>query len=444
MAEPADADPFDDTDVFLTSLLGMPDSSSSGDPKNGDMSRSSSELSLATTAIASPPPAMTIQAFCTFNGWFVKLQYPNEGNGWSYRADLGGQSVHRWEYGNSIVLMARHSTCGRAVIPRSLCRNCEMKQVWRVKCCEPCDTFFILPAGSTSLCVSALQPLIFSAKAATAQEYSMYTRCAPKASLTRKRGNDSEERINRMLRRETALRYQIGGGTEPNEDERPLLEQLEDALLTSIGGTNHQAEQLVLPSMTTGTLPTVGDSVGPISVNMLRAPSLSQLSCQRDTRSAYNILLTILSAQGASVKLATIAQIGSSHPLIKSTQPLREPNVCLDRLVQPFNITTTKPLMLILKSLLATWITTMSTTNASADHIVLHVGFYAPPSTNVYNDLCNNNVLPPFLLQAMHRVETYLSKLKTRPNVPPFMVVYFNPNGQMVHGTHMLPLCSIE
>eukprot|EP00966_Prymnesium_polylepis_P211146 4889700-Prymnesium_polylepis.1 len=39
---------------------------------------------------------LLIEVFRTFNGWIVRIEYPSAENGWSYRADLGGHSHHRW------------------------------------------------------------------------------------------------------------------------------------------------------------------------------------------------------------------------------------------------------------------------------------------------------------------------------------------------------------
>ena len=79
----------------------------------------------SSTPYSSPSGSqlLLIEVFCTFNGWIVRIEYPTAQNGWTYRADLGGHSQHRWEFGNVMILMARHSTCGRAVFPRDLCRK---------------------------------------------------------------------------------------------------------------------------------------------------------------------------------------------------------------------------------------------------------------------------------------------------------------------------------
>ncbi len=106
-------------------------------------SREDSFTSSAVAPLSSVPSSprgdqlLLIEVFCTFNGWIVRIEYPTAQNGWTYRADLGGHSQHRWEFGNVMILMARHSTCGRAVFPRDLCRNCVMKTAWRRECIEP-------------------------------------------------------------------------------------------------------------------------------------------------------------------------------------------------------------------------------------------------------------------------------------------------------------------
>eukprot|EP00966_Prymnesium_polylepis_P313633 7247371-Prymnesium_polylepis.1 len=41
-------------------------------------------------------------------------------------------------------MVVRHSTCMKAGLPRSICRNCNMKEYWRVKCGDPGNTFFIM------------------------------------------------------------------------------------------------------------------------------------------------------------------------------------------------------------------------------------------------------------------------------------------------------------
>ena len=153
--------------------------------------------------------------------------------------------------------------------------------------------------------------------------------------------------------------------------------------------------------------------------------SAAQTSCQQDARLAYNILIaTVIAAQDTKVvvKLFALNGILSLHPLLKTCDPFAETNSLLSQLVRLFGETTVnQQQQLVLKSMLATWITTICAI-PDTDEVTLQIGFYAPPSIIVYNDFCHKNLLPAFLLQAMHRIETSVSKLRLRPNVqrPPF------------------------
>ena len=96
---------------------------------------------------------------------------------WLYRIDIGGTSQHRWDHSGILNMVVRHSTCMKAVLPRSICRNCNMKEYWRVKCGDPDDTFFIMCEHTVSLdaatqilrhSVSLLSPLLSESAKQTA------------------------------------------------------------------------------------------------------------------------------------------------------------------------------------------------------------------------------------------------------------------------------------
>ena len=73
----------------------------------------------------------------------VTISFPTEENGWVYRYDIGGQSQHRWDFEDALVLLSRHSTCKKAIEMRRPCRNCIMKDIWRRECTEPENAFFL-------------------------------------------------------------------------------------------------------------------------------------------------------------------------------------------------------------------------------------------------------------------------------------------------------------
>ena len=132
-----------------------------------------------------------------------------------------------------MILMAHHSTCGRAVFPRDLCRNCVMKTVWRRECIEPCNTFYLQAIHTVQVCIDALRPLVHEAIAASEVEAAAYLAHAPKPSVARKRVNDSDVKLNRMLKLESALRHSLmqgQGGIVVHDTPRSFLAELGNEL----------------------------------------------------------------------------------------------------------------------------------------------------------------------------------------------------------------------
>ena len=82
----------------------------------------SSDTVATTTTLTSPvgfmsdkasSPGLVVEAYCTFNGWIVRIEYPTQELGWIYRPDLGGHSLHRWEWGNVLVLLVTRLVMAR-------------------------------------------------------------------------------------------------------------------------------------------------------------------------------------------------------------------------------------------------------------------------------------------------------------------------------------------
>ena len=64
-----------------------------------------------------------VKAYCRFTHELVRVRFPMDANGWLYRIDLGGTSQHRWDHSGILNMVVRHSTCMKAVLPRSICRT---------------------------------------------------------------------------------------------------------------------------------------------------------------------------------------------------------------------------------------------------------------------------------------------------------------------------------
>jgi len=151
--------------------------------------RSDSDLSTATTVSHSSPlsGSLVIEAFCTFNAAVVHIDYPESENGWVYRPDLGGHSLHRWDLSDQVCIVARHSTCAKAMRPREKpCRNCEMKKTWRRECKEACNTFFVFALDDVSRSLQLLTPLVHRSVNLSNEELLMYSKFVPKLSAQRK------------------------------------------------------------------------------------------------------------------------------------------------------------------------------------------------------------------------------------------------------------------
>ena len=190
-------------------------------------------------------PAEPIRVFCLANRAMMDIEYPTGLNGWSYRSDLCGPSMHRWDFGDLFVLCGRHSTCGNAVFPRARkCRNCQNKN-WRLSCNEPCESFFLSVLVDTPDATRALQSLVSRMEPATDEEAAAYMRCLPKANFLRKSTSFSAiqdaKKLERLVRSEQKFRASIRSKSaddlselKVNDDLSLFLQQMADENLVDM------------------------------------------------------------------------------------------------------------------------------------------------------------------------------------------------------------------
>lgn len=161
-------------------------------------------------AFDTPMLVEPIRAFCMSNQMIVSMEYPTTASGWTYRADICGPSLHRWDYRGSLVLCGRHSTCSNAVFPRPKCRTCAHKN-WRLSCEEPCDTFYLSIANVHDL--ADYNVLVTPLAPASAAEIQAYLRCAPKANMLRRSVSLSampdHDKLLRLMRSEEKFRCSV-------------------------------------------------------------------------------------------------------------------------------------------------------------------------------------------------------------------------------------------
>lgn len=195
----------------------------------------------------------SISAFVSWSQEFVEISYPRAGDAWVKRSDCGSHSQHRWGlYDNELYevvqLVVKHSSCLKAMFMQPLCKNCEMRHVWRQPCRTPSNVFFILALTDVETCQSYLEPLIISRKALSPNNIDIYTRYTPKPvfhakvvkSTPKKRKQldrlekDIESSIvasNRKLKTSSELEFKSmePGQTLEQQQEAKTLEQQQEA-----------------------------------------------------------------------------------------------------------------------------------------------------------------------------------------------------------------------
>ena len=128
----------------------------------------------------------SITAFVAWSQEFIEISYPTPGSGWVKRSDCGSHSQHRWglfddEFYEIVQLVVKHSSCLKAMFMQPLCKNCEMRHVWRQPCRTPSNVFFILALGDIETCQTYLEPLIISRKKLSSNNIEVYMKNTPKA-----------------------------------------------------------------------------------------------------------------------------------------------------------------------------------------------------------------------------------------------------------------------
>lgn len=407
-------------DSFLDACL----AETNADDLQYELVRNDSSASNASTALAPTPcgEKIRVKAFCSFNMYVVELFYPDASTGWVYRADIGGPSHHRWEYGDTIFLTSRHTTCTKGIVPRDPCRNCVMKSVWRRECIEPCNVFYIDPQRSAEACLFALQSLALSAVKATPSEVTQYTLFAPKPSSMRKRSLDTTDKIVRNARSLENLRQSVSGSTVPFEDE----------------------EEAELPKPVQPSIMPVATTV--IAPSPQRPTSLLPASPHRHitVACAYERLIfhlhQINTACAVSVPLASFRMLVAQHAptFVEHSMLARLP--ALDKLAQLMGVPDS--MQLFLKAIFSGWLRILCDTFYTDSAADVYVGFYVPPTIGFYRDLYNESLMPAIIAQSSHRIDSCYATAVARckVDVKPVLMAYFLPNGHMVKGRHMLPL----
>ena len=341
-----------------------------------------------------------------------------------------------------------------------------MKTIWRRECIDPCNTFFVQPMSSVSICVDALQPLILGAVQASPFQAAQYMRHAPKLASMRKRVADTDDKIQRMMRLERNLRLSLMGNeldvsssVDLFEDElllpapMPTANPPQDAVVVSTPCRmlaqpveSAQPVQSAQPVKSAQSIQAV-KSAQPISTSMsqiVRATTLiGSPSRHISVVSTYNELIRRLVVYDVDNKVMVTRQEivtrFSDHARLFISNAMLSGSVALEYLLNTMGISGS--VQLLVKSTLAAWMRRLCDTQD--DPVAVYVGFYVAPTIAVYRDLYTSTLLPLFITQCTHRIEADYDRALHRAKnaVKPVVVAYFKPTtGSMVLGLNILPL----
>ena len=440
--------------------------------------RSDSDLSTATTVSHSSlvSGCLVVEAFCTFNAAVVHIDYPESENGWVYRPELGGHSLHRWDLSDQVCIVARHSTCAKAMRPRDKpCRNCEMKKTWRRECKEACNSFFVFALDDVSRCLQLLTPLVYRSVNVSNEELQMYSNFVPKLSAQKNRGIDDHAKLARMVQLERNLRFTILNGGSGRVSYHPIREdageQLLDLLMdmeteetqgSSILAVGSQAAVETQDAKledasafsTDGTEEAVvklsSFEAGPVLSTPVRRPMpilatviSSPLRNHSLATDAYNVIVDRLidfDADGCVCLLPS-----SVVPLIMRF-PLGFHGIA-DLVSNPlvshlYGILAIKhdPLLVVKSSVLQLWLQQISLRPHDAR---IRIGFVSMPSLKIYQDVRTQPLLPRFLTESEVYVhDTFaLAASACIPGSLPLMCAYHDPHARnRVFASNILPI----
>ena len=405
-------------------------------PRTGSGLSDSSASSLASSPL--PPLRFNdttsdlvgeVKAYCRFTHELVRVRFPTDSNGWLYRVDLGGTSQHRWDHSGILNMVVRHSTCMKAVLPRSICRNCNMKEYWRVKCGDHDDTFFIMCEHTVSL-EAATQILrhvqIGQAIPITDADIHLYENA--QVSLfnvsPRKRPIDFDEKRCRM----ETLRLQLC--TAVPRPPMALADELEMR-------TNNELIDMLAPLGCTPTALLPGSPVRAVH----HSPPPSVLL------PVYQRLLSAILVQSGNIR--SVDRVELQNMMVRISQSTRAaivPSDDLGRLFMQLGVPLSASLYL--KPSVIAWLT--STSSLPEDVVSFQLGFYVAPTCHIYEMIKADDQLPLFVTNAKHGLaqnyQVALHSAKQRAGVRPVLMiipVQQNEKGPLFHGSNMLVLGSV-
>lgn len=362
-----------------------------------------------------------------------------------------------------------------------------MKTVWRRECIDPCNTFYLQAMNSVQTAVDVLRPLVYEAIEATDTQAAQYMKHAPKASVARKRVNDSSEKMARMLKYEQNLRESLcanGSGMVSTRPPRSLVDELADELDKKDAAASLPVPLVaacpLMPSFASGfdwqlstfsaspcidaklpapspkrvvvsatpspvhvvkpLITTNGGIVVAETVTSALAPSPRLLPLPPQTFEAYEAVLDKLMDFDAnsSIDAAFLVSLLTQFPRMHTTHSLVSVSPNLDALMKSLGVH--GACHLLMKAMFSDWVGSAAKLSSSER---LFVGFYVAPSLSLFQDIYRLSELPSFVSKATHRVEDSFASAMSRAALNgsrPVLVAYFGGTRPMIPGSNLLPL----
>ena len=394
-----------------------------------------------------------IQAFFSHDDTLVDIKYPCADDGWKFRPDHGGYSMLRWDYGTTACLVAKHSTCSKAMVPKKqICRNCVMKKTWRRECSDASNTFYFFALGD----VAHSSHLILKSLSLSAADVRMYTNFMPKlanSSSSRSLARD-QAKIMRMNHMERNLYYTISISNSGRRIQKSAGDELFHLLMYDAEDAEESKEerkddQEQADDGEAHTLSsfTLSAPVGPLAAPVARVPPVvatvlvSSPSRKLDVaRMVYEILLDKLIDFGPDLSVVfcpnTTLKITTLLPIGFQGITRLENNTYTSHLYTVLDIQSA-PQLLIKTSLLVIWITRI------VEEKQVYIGFLSIPSMHLFHEMRTLPLLPAACTEAeihMH-CSFALAANACVPGTHPILCAYHSPHApNRVYSANVLPL----
>jgi hypothetical protein len=393
---------------------------------------------------------LVLDAYCLVNGWMVRIHYPDPSKGWVFRYDVSGHAQMRWDYQSSLMLLLRHSTCMKALVSRHPCRNCEMKDIWRRECADPCNSFYIQSLNEPKACLVALQKIILDAEKATPETIAIRMAGAPKINNNRKRSSIDESRKRYMMKQEQKLIMHLlnkRSSTSIMADVSMIDINEDHSLMSMLGhalGLDEDACGQNGARVEESGIVAIGEEAKEYLDTFDMQDESAPLTPMEQILAGYEMLMgAFATTTSISVSTSFFTNILDKYNLMHMSVVQAMANDVLNQLLCKMLLDVASPLLLV-KSLFPTWLVRVRA--ADDETVCLRLGFYTAPSSSIYNEMLHSRVLPEFLVRGSHHIESNhsVAKALAPTGVKPVLVIVRTAEGGLLaRGLDILPLTSL-